>query len=107
MLAMADPSRFAAIAPVCGSGIYWNTGCLVNLPVYIYHGDLDDIVPLCEGTNMLTSLHKKGGNAKIKILYGVKHNAWDLAYQDEELLEWMLAQKRGAVTENASGDCGK
>ena len=23
MLAMADPERFAAIAPVCGTGIYW------------------------------------------------------------------------------------
>ncbi len=26
MLAMAEPERFAAIAPVCGSGIYWNGG---------------------------------------------------------------------------------
>ena len=99
MLAMAAPDRFAALVPICGTGIYWNTGCLVNLPIYIYHGDLDEIVPLCEGTNMLTSIHKKGGNAQIKILYGVKHNAWDYAYKDEELLDWMLAQKRAPQKE--------
>ena len=39
MLAMADPDRFAAIAPVCGSGIFWYAEALVNIPVMIYHGD--------------------------------------------------------------------
>ena len=98
MLAMADPDRFAALIPVCGTGIYWHAGVLVNLPVYIYHGDLDDVVPLSESISMLSAIHKRGGQkAQIKILYGVKHNAWNAAYSDEELLEWMLAQKRTHV----------
>ena len=32
MLAMADPHRFAAIAPICGSGIVWNGEALAKLP---------------------------------------------------------------------------
>lgn len=94
MLAMADPERFAAIAPVCGSGIYWNTGGLVDTPVYMYHGDCDDVVPIQESVSMLTSIHKRGGNAQLKICYGVGHNAWDTAYAGDELANWLLGHKK-------------
>ena len=94
MLAMAAPEKFAALVPVCGSGIYWYGEVLTNLPIYIYHGDCDDVVPISNSIEMLTSINKRGGNAKIKILYGVKHNAWDSAYSDGVLLDWMLSQKK-------------
>ncbi|MBE7044230.1 MAG: phospholipase [Ruminococcaceae bacterium] len=94
MLAMAAPERFAAIAPVCGSGIYWNGGCLVNTPVYMYHGDCDDIVPIQESVSMLNAINKHGGNAQLKICYGVGHNAWDVAYAGDELTEWLLRHQK-------------
>ena len=90
MLAMAAPDKFAAIAPVCGSGIYWNTEILRNIPILMYHGDCDDVVPINESVNMLKSIHKNGGNAQLKICYGVGHNAWDYAYTDDLLMNWML-----------------
>jgi len=94
MLAMADPKRFAAIAPVCGSGIYWYGGALVDVPVYMYHGDCDEVVPIQESFSMLTSINKRGGNAQLKICYGVGHNAWDTAYAGDELVNWLLSHKR-------------
>ena len=90
MLAMAAPDKFAAIAPVCGSRIYWNTEILRNIPILMYHGDCDDVVPINESVNMLKSIHKNGGNAQLKICYGVGHNAWDYAYTDDFLMNWML-----------------
>lgn len=94
MLAMAEPERFAAIAPICGSGIYWYGEVLINTPVYMYHGDCDEIVPITESVNMLNSINKRGGNAQLKICYGVGHNAWDIAYDGDELMNWMLAQRK-------------
>lgn len=94
MLAMADPDRFAALAPICGSGICWNAECLKNLPIYVYHGDADSVVPICESMSMISNINKKGGHAQIKILYGVGHGAWVAAYSGDELLNWMLQQKR-------------
>ena len=93
-LAMADPDRFAALIPICGTGICWNAASLVNLPIYVYHGDSDPIVPICESVNMVSCVNKKGGKAQIKILFGVGHNAWESAYRDDELLDWMLQQRR-------------
>ncbi len=94
MLAMADTNRFAAIAPICGSGIVWNGGCLAKLPIFIYHGDCDDIVPITESIGMLRAVNKNGGKAQMKICYGVGHNAWDYAYTDDSLLEWLLSQHK-------------
>lgn len=93
MLAMADSERFAAIAPVCGSGIYWYGCALVDTPVYMYHGDCDEIVPIQESISMLKSINKQGGNAQLKICYGVGHNAWDMAYAGDELSNWLLSHK--------------
>ena len=93
MLAMADADRFAAIAPICGSGIYWNGGALAKTPVMVYHGDLDEAVPIQDSIAMVKSVNKNGGNAQIKILYGVGHNAWDVAYAGDELYTWFFSHK--------------
>lgn len=93
MLAMADRDRFAAIAPICGSGIYWYGEALINTPVMIYHGDCDDVVPVQDSISMMQSVNKRGGNAQINILYGVAHNAWDVAYQGDTLWSWLLSHK--------------
>lgn len=94
MLAMADPKRFAAIAPICGSGIIWNAGILKDIPIYMYHGDCDEIVPINESVNMLKAIDKVGGNAELKICYGIAHNAWDIAYNGDELQNWLLSHKK-------------
>jgi predicted peptidase len=95
MLAMADPDRFAAIAPICGSGIPWHATVLAKMPIFMYHGDCDDIVPFTESANMLRAVNRHGNkNARLKICYGVGHNAWDYAYTDDELLEWLLSQSK-------------
>lgn len=94
MLAMADPDRFAAIAPVCGSGIVWHGGILKDVPVMMYHGDCDDIVPIDESVTMLKAVNSRGGNAQLKICYGVDHGAWNIAYAGDELQNWLLSHKK-------------
>ena len=94
LLAMAEPTKFAAIAPICGSGIYWYGGALRHIPVMMVHGDVDETVPVSESVSMLYSINKRGGNAELRILHGVGHNAWDEAYEGEWLTEWFLSHKR-------------
>lgn len=94
MLAMAAPERFAAVAPVCGSGICWYGEQFKDLPIFMYHGDCDEIVPITESITMLRAIHMRGGNAQLHICYGVGHNAWDVAYSGDELINWLLSHKR-------------
>ena len=94
LLAMAEPQLFAAIAPICGSGLYWYGGALRHIPVMMVHGDKDDIVPLEDSTSMLHSINKRGGKAELRILEGVGHDAWEFAYEGDWLAEWFLSHKR-------------
>lgn len=94
MLAMACPEKFAAIAPICGTGIYWNGGALVRTPIFMYHGDCDTVVPISESIHMLQAVNSRGGNAKLHICYGVGHDAWETAYGSDALMNWMLAQQK-------------
>ena len=86
---LASPERFAAIAPVCGEGICWYAEKLVDMPVRTFHGDIDDVVSPHESLSMVSAINKRGGKAEIVIFPGVKHNAWDYAYNDD-LVEWCL-----------------
>ena len=92
MLAMAAPEKFAAIAPVCGSGICWYGEALKNVPVFAYHGDCDEVVPAYESVNMVGRVNQRGGFAKVKIIPGRGHHVWKDAYSDDELLSWLLSQ---------------
>ncbi len=91
--AMGRPDRFAAIAPVCGEGISWYGDVLANLPIWAFHGDIDQRVLPHTSLDMVSRINKCGGHAKLTILTCVKHNAWDYAYTDE-LIEWLLSHTR-------------
>ena len=72
---------------------HWYGEMLVNTPVMVYHGDCDNIVPIQNSIEMIQSVNKRGGNAQIKILYGVGHDAWEEAYSGDELYNWFLLHK--------------
>ena len=88
---LGSPERFAAIAPVCGTGVCWFGFMLKNTPVWAFHGDQDDIVPVDESVRMVSKVIAEGGNAKLSLLHGVWHEAWVEAYKGRTLLEWFLS----------------
>lgn len=89
---LINPERFAAVAPICGTGIYWDAWALINKPVWAFHGDIDSLVPPEESLQMVKSINSKGGHAKLTIYNNVDHSSWIYAYEGHELLDWMLAQ---------------
>lgn len=94
--AMAYPEMFAAIAPCCGGGMPWNAGVL-KMPVWAFHGGIDDVVFPYETENMIRGMEAAGLHPKLTIHPESGHDVWDLAYR-EELLEWLMEQKK---------NCGK
>ena len=91
-LAMTKPDMFAALVPVCGGGMYWNAERLKNMPVWAFHGALDDVVYPEESIKMVYRINKSGGNAKITVFEKADHNAWDPAYALDEMWSWMFLQ---------------
>ena len=91
-LAMTKPDMFAALVPVCGGGMYWNAERLKNMPVWAFHGALDDVVLPEESIKMVRGINKSGGNAKITVFEKAYHNAWDPAFALDEMWSWMFLQ---------------
>ena len=91
-LIMLEPDRFAAAAPVCGrTGSSYLDACkLKNLPIWVFHGAMDDVVSLDESVRMVKALEQCGNDVRFTIYPKANHNAWDETYNNEELYKWLL-----------------
>ena len=92
-LAMSLPELFAAIVPICGGGMYWNAGRLANVPVWAFHGALDQIVLLEESQKMVDAVNHCGGNAKLTVYPQNTHDAWCDTYSNSQVFAWLLSHK--------------
>jgi predicted peptidase len=100
-LGLRDPSRFSAIAPICGGASLircllpeaGKAAALKRLPVWAFHGALDDVVPVWESEKIVEALRQSGNKARLTIYADLKHDCWTRAYEQEPLIEWLLAQK--------------
>jgi len=92
--ACSQPDQFAAIAPVCGGGYPYYTYELINTPVWAFHGDSDDVIPVIKTVEMVEGVNANGGSARMTIYPGVGHDSWVNAYKEEELYNWLLSHKK-------------
>lgn len=91
-LAMRYPDRFSAIAPTaCVGGDVDRLERISNLPVWAFHSTGDNPEPLEE---TIAKLQAAGGNAHLTLVDSDKHDCWTAAFQEHDLLKWMLAQSR-------------
>ena len=90
-LAIEYPKKFAAIAPICGGGEPDDACALKDLPVWVFHGEKDDVVPIKEDSDMVDALRQCGGNVKFTRYPEANHNAWTETYNNPELYEWLLS----------------
>jgi predicted peptidase len=123
LLAAQHPERFAAIAPVCGFLRLKNDEDVPNpavdaalveefpealtedassafakrlgqLPAWIFHGALDDVVPVHNARRMHAALQARGAEVRYTEYPQANHNAWDAAYAEPGLIPWLLAHRR-------------
>ncbi|MCX6234091.1 MAG: prolyl oligopeptidase family serine peptidase [Bacteroidetes bacterium] len=91
-LACKHPDYFAAIAPVCGYGNPSKTVHLKKVPVWVFHGARDDVVPVIKSEVMVNALKKEGGQVRFTIYPDAGHDAWTDTYNNPELYKWLLEQ---------------
>jgi predicted peptidase len=92
--AIYHPDRFAAIAPVCGAtgNHSFMAHKLLNIPVWIFHGALDDIIPLENTAKVVQKLRDLGGDVSYTVYPLAGHDSWTETYLNEELYQWMLSK---------------
>jgi predicted peptidase len=94
--AASYPDRVAAIAPVSGVGDTERARRVARVPVWAFHGKLDDVVPIDGDLAMVAAVRRVGGWCRFTIYPDTGHDAWDQAYDDDTgLYDWLLRQRRG------------
>jgi predicted peptidase len=67
---------------------------LVNLPIWAFHGEEDQTVPLAASKTMVDAVKKCGGHVEFTVYPQCDHGVCDLSYGDGRLYNWLLAQRR-------------
>lgn len=90
-LVMAYPQTFARAAPICGPGPWHGvTPAAAAVPTWVFHGDADDVVPVDHSLELVEEIRRHGGDPRLTIYRGVGHASWRPAYEDAELLDWLV-----------------
>jgi predicted peptidase len=113
-LALMQPQRFAALVPICGAllppsderalfvtplaGVADPYATLAqrlrHVPIWIFHGAKDDLVPPVDDRKTIAALQAAGAEARYTEFPDANHNAWDPAYAEAGLWTWLFAQRR-------------
>ncbi|NWG28491.1 MAG: prolyl oligopeptidase family serine peptidase, partial [Ignavibacteriaceae bacterium] len=76
---------------VCARGYSQDVYVLKDVPVWAFHGEKDDIVPITDGEKMIRALKEARGNVKFTNYPEANHDAWTETYNNPEIYEWLLS----------------
>ncbi len=93
-LAQKYPNYFAAIAPISGWGDVSQVCKLKEIPVSVFHGDRDAVVPPKNSIDMVERLKLCSKNITFTLYKDTGHDAWSSTYHSPEFYHWLLKQKR-------------
>ena len=94
-LAIDQPKRFAAIAPICGKGDPEKVAAIKHVPAWVFHGGKDRTVPLKASEVMVEALKAAGAEPKFTVYPEAGHDSWTATYDNPDFWKWLLAQRRG------------
>lgn len=93
-LATEYPHEFAAIAPVCGGGDTSKAWMLRHVPVWCFHGALDNVVPPVLSEQMVAAVKKYNPAVKFTLYPDANHDSWTTTYSNDSFYTWLLAQSK-------------
>ncbi|MBP7558546.1 MAG: dienelactone hydrolase family protein [Chitinophagaceae bacterium] len=93
-LATEYPNEFAAIAPVCGGGDTSKAWVLRHVPVWCFHGALDNVVPPMLSEQMVAAVKKYNPAVKFTLYPDANHDSWTATYNNDSFYTWLLAQTK-------------
>jgi pimeloyl-ACP methyl ester carboxylesterase len=95
-LALRAPDRFSAVAPMaCGGCESSRLDELRNVPVWSFISLNEEGSPVESARQTIAALNAAGGHAAFTGIETKEHDCWTAAFNDYDLLNWLLNQRRG------------
>lgn len=86
------PDRIAAAVAICGGGTMSLACDLGKVPLWIYHGSNDRVVPPSESKKIYNAIKKcnPDADAKLTIVSGGTHGSVERLFHNDEIYDWMF-----------------
>ncbi|HKG08264.1 MAG TPA: prolyl oligopeptidase family serine peptidase, partial [Pedobacter sp.] len=79
---------------ICGGDNIANVRKYKKTPLWIFHGEKDDVVPVALSTNIADQLKILKTEPKLTLYPNDNHNSWDSAFAEPELLPWLFGNHK-------------
>lgn len=84
------PTYFAAAFAICGGDNTANVKKYAHVPLWIFHGEQDNVVPPTHSHAIVAELRRLRAAPKATFYPTANHNSWDNAFAEPELLPWLF-----------------
>lgn len=104
-LALTRPDIWAAVAvvsPQAMAGTAELAPNAVNLPIRLFHGTRDPVVPVAEARAWRDSLKAAGARVEYTEYRDGRHNVWDAAYHDAAIFRWFAPFRRNRFPDHVN-----
>lgn len=90
------PNRIAAAVAICGGGSSSEALNLTKVPIQLFHGTADRIVPISESRKILRAIKKADpdANVSLKEIKGGTHGSVERLFHNSEIYDWMMRYKK-------------
>jgi predicted peptidase len=88
------PKVFAAAFAICGGDNTNNAEKYKKVPLWIFHGAKDSVVPFDHSQVMVDALKAAGADPKFTIYPNDDHNSWDDAFAEPQLIPWLFSHSK-------------
>jgi predicted peptidase len=89
------PRFFGAAVICCGSDSPEDGTASTETPLWNFHGDSDDTVPVSLSRGRIAARRKAGGRPLYTEYRGVGHEVYEWAFTEPALVDWVFAHRRG------------
>ncbi|MBX2895943.1 MAG: dienelactone hydrolase family protein [Cyclobacteriaceae bacterium] len=86
--------KVSAAVPISGWGNPHEVCKIKNIPVWAFHGDQDQVVPIAGSKNMINELFKCDGDARLTVIENGGHEIWEQAYSYPGFVNWLFSKSK-------------
>lgn len=94
--AARHPERFAAMVEICGGGDPSWAQNYAGIPIWVFHGGADTVVPVSRGREMVNALVEHGHWPEVRYVEypGVGHNSWTRTFARDDVFAWLYSHRK-------------
>ncbi|MEZ4910975.1 MAG: prolyl oligopeptidase family serine peptidase [Saprospiraceae bacterium] len=88
------PEWFAGAIDISGGADLTKVPRYAHIPLWVFHGQKDDVVPITLSEQLITAIRKEHGSPRYTVYAEGNHVIWDSVITEKGLMSWLFSQKR-------------